>query len=182
MIIEETSLKDCYIINPKVFVDNRGSFFESFNKIEFESNTGLKINFVQDNQSISKKGVLRGLHIQKGKYSQAKLVRVIKGRILDIAVDVRKNSTTFGQHFSIELSAENNKQLFVPRGFLHGFSALEDDTILEYKCDNYYNKNSEDGVLYNDENLDIDWKLNEDEIILSEKDLQLKTFKEFIND
>ena len=181
MIIEETNLKGCYILKPKIFVDNRGSFFESFNKKEFESKTGLEINFVQHNQSISKKGALRGLHIQKGEHSQAKLVRVIKGKVLDIAVDVRNGSSTFGKHFSIELSAENNKQLFVPRGFLHGFSVLEDDTILEYKCDNFYNKASEDGVLYNDDTLNIDWKLNEREILLSEKDKELKTFKEFIN-
>ena len=170
MKVTETYLKGCFVIEPQVFGDNRGSFFEVFNQKVFEEKTGLEINFVQDNQSTSQKGVLRGLHLQKGEFAQAKLVRVIKGRVLDVAVDARKDSPTYGEYFSIELSEENNKQLFVPRGFLHGFATLEDNTVFAYKCDNYYHKESEYGIIYNDPTLNIDWKLDEDEIILSEKD------------
>ncbi|MFQ3182576.1 MAG: dTDP-4-dehydrorhamnose 3,5-epimerase [Polaribacter sp.] len=177
MKITETYLQGCFLIKPNIFGDKRGSFFEVFNQNEFEKETGLKINFVQDNQSISQKGVLRGLHMQKGEFGQAKLVRVIKGKVLDVALDFRKGSRTFGKHFSIELSEENNKQLFVPRGFLHGFVTLENNTIFSYKCDNYYNKESEDGVIYNDKDLNIDWKLDETEIILSEKDIILPKFQ-----
>ena len=178
MKIIETFLKDCFIIEPKVFKDSRGEFFEAFNQKLFEEKTGLDVKFVQDNQSISLKGVVRGLHIQKGEYAQAKLVRVIQGRVLDVVVDVREKSDTFGKVFSIELSKENQLQLFIPKGFLHGFSVLEDNTIVTYKCDNYYNKESEDGVIYNDPILNIDWKLKANEIILSEKDAELKLFKE----
>ena len=180
MKVTETHLKGCFIIEPQVFVDERGCFFESFNQKKFEKKTGLKVNFVQDNQSISQRGVIRGLHLQKGEFAQAKLTRVIKGRVLDVAVDLRKDSPTFGKHFSIELSGENNKQLFVPKGFAHGFSVLEDDTIFAYKCDHYYNKESEGGVVYNDKELDIDWKLNKEEIVLAEKDKELKAFQEFL--
>jgi dTDP-4-dehydrorhamnose 3,5-epimerase len=180
MKVTETHLKGCFIIEPQVFVDERGCFFESFNQKNFEKKTGLKVNFVQDNQSISQRGVIRGLHLQKGEFAQAKLMRVIKGRVLDVAVDLRKDSPTFGKHFSIELSCENNKQLFIPKGFAHGFSVLEDDTIFAYKCDHYYNKESEGGVVYNDKELDIDWKLNKEEIVLAEKDKELKAFQEFL--
>ena len=179
MIIKETNLKDCFVIEPTFFIDNRGCFLLEYNKNEFQEKTGLNVDFVLVNQSISQYGVIRGLHLQKGKFAQAKLVRVVKGKILDVTVDVRKNSKTFGKVFAVELSGENNKQLFVPRGFLHGFSVLENDTIVSYKCDNYYNPESEDGVIYNDENLNIDWKLPVKEITLSEKDRILKTFKEF---
>jgi dTDP-4-dehydrorhamnose 3,5-epimerase len=174
MIVKESPLKGCFIIEPKVFGDERGSFFESFNQKIFEEKIGLKINFVQDNQSSSNRGVLRGLHLQKGEFAQTKLVRVIQGKVLDVVVDVRPNSKTFGQTFSCILSAENNKQLFIPKGFLHGFSVLEDNTIFAYKCDAYYNKESEDGVVFNDPKLNIDWKLKEEEIVLSDKDKQLK--------
>jgi dTDP-4-dehydrorhamnose 3,5-epimerase len=180
MKVSETELKGCFIIEPQIFSDERGCFFESFNQKKFEKKTGLKVNFVQDNQSISQRGVIRGLHLQKGEFAQAKLTRVIKGRVLDVAVDLRKDSPTFGKHFSIELSGENNKQLFVPKGFAHGFSVLEDDTIFAYKCDHYYNKESEGGVVYNDKELDIDWKLNKEEIVLAEKDKELKAFQEFL--
>jgi len=180
MKVSETELKGCFIIEPQIFSDERGCFFESFNQKKFEKKTGLKVNFVQDNQSISQRGVIRGLHLQKGEFAQAKLTRVIKGRVLDVAVDLRKDSPTFGKHFSIELSGENNKQLFVPKGFAHGFSVLEDDTIFAYKCDHYYNKESEGGVVYNDKELDIDWKLNKEEIVLVEKDKELKRFKNLI--
>ena len=173
MIIEETYLKGCYVIEPKIFEDERGYFFESFNQQEFEEKIGEKINFVQDNQSFSKRGVIRALHMQKGEYAQAKLVRVIQGKVLDIAVDLRKNSETFGKHFSIELSEQNKKQLFIPRGFLHGFATLENDTIVTYKCDNYYNNQAEVGVRYDDKTLGINWGLKKDEIIVSEKDKSL---------
>jgi len=177
MKVTETHLKGCFIIEPTVFNDGRGSFFESFHQKIFEEKTGLKVNFVQDNQSISKRGVLRGLHLQKGEFAQAKLTRVIKGRVLDVAVDLRKDSPTFGKHFSIELTGDNNKQLFIPKGFAHGFSVLEDDTIFAYKCDHYYNKESDGGVIYNDKDLQIDWMLEENEIQISEKDIKLTNFK-----
>jgi len=180
MKVTETFLKGCYIIEPSIHKDNRGVFFESFNKKEFEKKLAFNINFVQDNQSVSSKGVIRALHMQKPPFSQAKLVNVVKGKVLDVVVDVRKNSQTFGQHFSIELSSENRKQLFVPRNFLHGFAVLEDETIFTYKCDNYYNKEAEVGVIYNDKDLNIDWLLDEDEIILSEKDNSLKSFRSSI--
>ena len=170
MKVTETYLKGCFIVEPQVFGDERGNFFEVFNKKIFEEKTGVEIDFVQDNQSISQRGVLRGLHLQKGEFAQAKLVRGVKGKVLDVAVDFRKDSPTFGKHFSIELSEENNKQLFVPRGFLHGFSTLEDNTIFSYKCDNYYQPDAEDGVIYNDEDLNIDWGIPLDEVILSIKD------------
>ncbi len=176
MIVEETKLKGCHIIKPKVFEDERGYFFESFNKQKFQELTDLSVDFVQDNQSKSNRGVLRGLHFQKGEWAQAKLVRVIKGKVLDIALDLREDSSTYGQHFSIELTEENKIQLYIPRGFAHGFAVLEDDTIFSYKCDNYYNKESEDGIMFNDSKLNIDWKLNIDEIVLSKKDKFLSNF------
>ena len=179
MIITETKLKGCYLIEPTVFKDDRGCFFESFNKSKFQEATNININFVQDNQSKSNKGVIRGLHFQKENYAQAKLVRVVKGVILDVVVDIRKNSNTFGEVFSCILSEENNKQIFVPRGFAHGFSVLEDNTIVNYKCDNYYKKEAEDGFIYNDDDLKIDWKLEAKDIKLSIKDKELQTFKEF---
>ena len=179
MNIEQTKLEGCYLIEPNVFKDERGSFFESFNKKKFEKKINLKVNFVQDNQSQSNRGVIRGLHFQKGNYAQAKLVRVIKGKILDVVVDIRKESNTFGEIFTCILSEENHKQIFVPRGFAHGFSVLEDNTIVHYKCDNFYNKEAESGIIYNDLELNINWKLDEKEIVLSKKDTELKTFKEF---
>ncbi|MCL7752797.1 dTDP-4-dehydrorhamnose 3,5-epimerase [Polaribacter sp. Z022] len=179
MIVKETKLKGCFVIEPTFFKDNRGCFLLEYNKKEFQEKTGFTGDFVLGNQSTSEYGVVRGLHLQKGEFSQAKLVRVVKGKILDVAVDARKNSNTYGKVFSVELSAENNKQLFVPRGFLHGFSVLEDDTIVSYKCDNYYNFESEDGVIYNDKDLNVDWKIPQEKIILSEKDTKLKSFKLF---
>lgn len=179
MTVKETNLEGCFTIKPQIFDDGRGVFFESFHQKKFEETTGIKTNFVQDNQSISQRGVVRGLHLQKGKDAQAKLVRVIKGEVLDVVVDVRKGSKTFGQTFSCILSEENQLQLFIPKGFLHGFSVLQDNTIFAYKCDNYYNKESEDGVIYNDPFLNINWKLNKEEMILSEKDKNLNTFTNF---
>ena len=178
MKVTEIFLKGCFIIEPKVFGDTRGCFFEAFNQKLFKEKTGLDIDFVQDNQSTSQRGVLRGLHMQKGAFSQAKLVSVVKGSVLDVAVDVRKDSPTFGKHFSIELSEDNNKQLFVPRGFLHGFITLENNTIFSYKCDNYYNVEAEAGVLFNDKDLNIDWILKEEEVILSGKDKILHPFSD----
>ena len=177
MEIEQTYLTDCYLITPRTFSDERGNFFESFNKNKFQELTGLITDFVQDNQSISKRGVLRGLHFQTGDFQQAKLVRVINGSVLDVAVDIRPQSKTFGQHFSIVLSAQNNKQLYIPKGFAHGFLVLEDDTIFAYKCDNYYNKESESGIIFNDQTLQIDWEFPESDLILSEKDRELPSFK-----
>ena len=179
MNIKTTTLEGCLIIEPKVFDDERGYFFESFHQQKFQKLTGLKTQFVQDNQSMSQRGVLRGLHFQKGKFAQSKLVRVIKGSVLDVAVDLRKDSSTFGKHFSIILSEKNKLQLFIPRGFAHGFVVLEDDTIFSYKCDNYYNKSAEGGVMYNDPYLNIDWMLEEKEIQISEKDEKLKMLNNF---
>jgi len=179
MKVTETFLKGCFILEPNIHKDGRGYFFESFNKKTFLEKTGLNIDFVQDNQSVSQRGVLRGLHAQKNEFAQAKLVRVLKGKVIDVAVDNRKNSETYGEHFSCILSEENNKQIFIPKGFLHGFATLEDNTIFTYKCDNYYNKESESGVLFNDATLNIDWRLKKEEIILSDKDKKLKVFSEF---
>lgn len=169
----KTEIKDVWVIEPKVFEDDRGYFFESFNAQSFNNETGLTVNFVQDNQSKSNKGVLRGMHYQTGEHAQAKLVRVLQGSVQDVAVDLRKNSATYGKSFSIVLSAENNKQLFVPRGFAHGFLVLEDNTIFAYKCDNFYNKESEGGLIYNDSKTNIDWLLDDKEFVLSEKDVML---------
>ncbi len=177
MTIEETFLKDCYLISPNVIEDDRGYFFESFNHKVFCETTGLNPVFVQDNQSKSNRGVLRGLHFQIGNYAQAKLVRVIAGSVLDVCVDLRPNSETYGKSLSVILNEENKKQLYIPRGFAHGFLVLEDNTIFNYKCDNYYNKSSESGILYNDDSLNIDWNFPIDDIILSSKDIGLPTFE-----
>ncbi|UCD62101.1 MAG: dTDP-4-dehydrorhamnose 3,5-epimerase [Flavobacteriaceae bacterium] len=177
MTISETKLKGCFVLTPKLFNDERGYFFESFNKQSFEQAIGKRINFVQDNQSYSTYGVIRGLHYQTGKYAQAKLVRVLKGSILDIVVDLRKNSPTFGQHLALELTYIDKKQLFIPKGFAHGFVVLSDTAEIFYKCDNYYNKEAEGGIIYNDKQLNIDWKLPDDKLIISAKDLTLPTLK-----
>lgn len=181
MKVKETNLKGCFIIEPILFEDERGYFFESFNKEKFQSLTGFSVDFVQDNQSKSLKGVLRGLHYQEGDFAQAKLVRVLSGKVLDVCVDLRQSSKTFGKHFSIILDGINKKQLFIPRGFAHGFVVLENDTVFSYKCDNYYNKLSEKGIIYSDVYLNIDWKLTPNDVMLSEKDKELPTFKEVFN-
>ena len=178
MKIEATPLKDCFIIHDTVHGDARGYFIETFNEKDFKAASGLDISFVQDNQSKSSKGVLRGLHFQLGEAAQAKLVRVLQGKVLDVAVDVRPNSKTFGQHVAVELTEDNETQLFVPRGFAHGFVVLSDTATFFYKCDNYYNKLSEGGIIYNDPMLDINWQLTEESLILSEKDLRLQSLKE----
>lgn len=177
MIFTETKLKGCYIIEPKIIKDERGYFMESFNEQTFQEGIGQKIQFVQDNQSYSSKGVLRGLHYQCNKFAQAKLVRVIQGEVLDVVVDIRPESKTFGEHIAVKLSAENNKQFFVPRGFAHGFLVLSETALFFYKCDNFYNKENEAGFLYNDKNLKIDWNFPEKELIISEKDQKLPTFE-----
>lgn len=177
MVVKETKLKGCFILQPQVFKDKRGYFIESHNQKAFNEALGLEIDFVQDNESQSSKGVLRGLHYQVGDYAQAKLVRVIKGKVLDVVVDLRSKSPTFGEHVSVELTDENKTQIFIPRGFAHGFLVLEDETIFSYKCDNFYNKEAETGIIYNDEDLGIDWKFSNNELILSNKDLVLPTFK-----
>ena len=173
----ETKLEGCFILEPTIFEDKRGYFFESFNEEKFNTLIKTKVVFVQDNESFSSKGVLRGLHYQVGEHAQAKLVRVIKGKVLDVAVDVRENSKTFGQHVAVELSEDNKKQLFVPRGFAHGFIVLSDTAIFSYKCDNLYNKASEGGIIYNDPKLNIDWQLPEKELLVSEKDVVLPTLE-----
>lgn len=177
MKFEETYLKGCFIITPTLFKDERGFFFESFNKKKFERETSVKVNFVQDNQSKSSKHVLRGLHFQKGQFSQSKLIKVVKGKILDVCVDIRPDSHTFGKYFSIILDDIEHKQLYIPKGFAHGFIALEDDTILSYKCDNFYNKESESGIIFNDDELDIEWGVPENLLKLSDKDKKLPAFK-----
>lgn len=173
----ETKLKGCFILEPTVHKDERGYFFESYNHKDFCRAIGLEVNFVQDNISFSKKGVLRGLHFQKGDYAQAKLVSVLQGKIQDVVVDIRKDSPTFGQHFSIELSSDNKRQLFVPRGFAHGFLTLSDSATVVYKCDNYYNKEKEAGIKYDDLTLRINWQMNYKFILLSPKDAKLSKFR-----
>lgn len=180
----ETGIKDLLIIEPQIFEDSRGFFFESYNYNDFKE-LGIENIFVQDNHSKSLKGVLRGLHFQKGEYSQAKLVRVLKGAVLDVAVDLRENSETFGKYFIVELSEENKKMFFIPRGFAHGFLTLEDNTEFFYKCDNFYNPKSEAGIIWKDIDLNIEWNLQkygiiEDDLIISEKDKKNISFKEYI--
>lgn len=178
MKIKETPLKDCYIIEPTVFEDERGYFYEKFNEKKFEELTGLNGHFVQDNVSKSSYGVLRGLHLQKGAFAQAKLVSCLEGSVWDVALDLREESPSFGKWFGIELSAENKLQFYVPRGFAHGFAVLSDEAVFAYKCDNFYNKESEGGILWNDSDLNIDWKLPAEAVILSEKDKVQALFKD----
>jgi dTDP-4-dehydrorhamnose 3,5-epimerase len=173
MNLQPTPLEGCFIIEPRIFGDERGYFFESFNQDKFQELTGCDSVFVQDNQSFSTKGVLRGLHFQKGESAQAKLVRVVKGEVLDVAVDLRAGSKTYGKHFSLKISEKNNLQLFIPKGFAHGFVVLSDDAIFQYKCDNYYDKAAEGGIHYADPDLNIDWILPKDVLIVSGKDLEL---------
>lgn len=165
-----TKLEGCFILEPKVILDERGYFMESFNEQTFQSGIGKHIHFVQDNQSYSSKGVLRGLHYQTGAHAQAKLVRVLQGEVLDVAVDIRPDSPTFGQYESVVLSGENQRQFFIPRGFAHGFLVLSNTATFFYKCDNFYNKESEGGLLYNDPSVGIDWGFPSQEMIISEKD------------
>lgn len=166
----KTSISGVYILEPKVFADKRGYFFEAWKQSDFEENIG-KVEFIQDNESRSSYGVLRGLHYQKGEWSQAKLVRVIKGRVLDVAVDLRKSSPTFGKYVAVELSEDNKRQLFIPRGFAHGFVVLSDDAIFIYKVDNVYAPHAEASIRWNDETIGIDWHIDINDVVTSEKDL-----------
>lgn len=172
-----TKIPDIILCKPAIYKDERGYFFESFKKDKFENFIGEAVNFCQDNEAKSSKGVLRGLHYQLPPYAQAKLVRVIKGKVLDIAVDLRKNSATFGQFLSLELSEDNKEQLYIPKGFAHGYVVLSDEAVFSYKVDNYYNKKSERGIMYNDDDLQIDWKLPLKELIISDKDKNQPIFK-----
>ena len=173
----KTKIPDLLIIEPDVISDERGYFFESFRKEEFEKEVG-KINFVQENESKSGRGVLRGLHFQRPPFTQAKLVRVVCGEVLDLALDIRTDSPTFGKHISVILSEQNKRQFFIPRGFAHGFVVLSETAVFSYKVDNYYARDYDDGIFFNDSDLDIDWKISENLIKLSEKDKQMKLFKE----
>ncbi|MBN1251161.1 MAG: dTDP-4-dehydrorhamnose 3,5-epimerase [Bacteroidales bacterium] len=179
MKITETFIDSLKIIEPRVFEDGRGYFFESYSKEKFEQNN-IFCDFVQDNESFSTFGVIRGLHYQLEPYAQTKLLRVVFGKILDVAVDLRKNSPTFGKHFSIELSSDNKKQLFIPKGFAHGFSVLSETVIVNYKCDSFYNKDAESGIFFADKDINIDWHLAEKYISLSEKDRLLPLLKDSI--
>ena len=173
----QTEIPEVWILEPKVFNDSRGYFMETFKKEDFEKHIG-KVDFIQDNESKSSFGVLRGLHFQKGEFSQAKLVRVITGKVLDVAVDIRKGSSTFGKHVAIELSGENKRQLFIPRGFAHGFLVLSDEVVFCYKVDNVYSPQNECSILYNDADLNIHWPIEPSEIIVSEKDKNAPLFRE----
>lgn len=181
MKVTETHLKGSFIIEPQKFEDSRGYFFESFNAKQFNALIDAETTFVQDNQSFSTQGVIRGLHAQQGEHAQAKLVRVLQGEVLDVMVDVRPGSPTFGEHLAVKLSAENRVQLFIPKGFLHGFSVLSDTAVFFYKCDNLYNKDSEHGVLYNDSTLNIDWGIPVGSELVSDKDLLLPNFTTVFN-
>ncbi|MBR1769932.1 MAG: dTDP-4-dehydrorhamnose 3,5-epimerase [Bacteroidales bacterium] len=178
MNVIKTEIEGLLIIEPKVFEDARGYFFESYSKREFDSLIG-DINFVQDNESKSTYGVVRGLHFQTGAHAQSKLVRVVSGKVLDVVVDLRDNSETFGKHFAVELSSENHRQFFIPKGFAHGFSVLSENVIFQYKCDTFYCKESEDAIAWNDAELNIDWKLPLNDIILSEKDSHNPSFRDY---
>lgn len=180
MNIIKPEIEGLLIITPRVFEDERGAFMESFNKQKFNEAVGREVNFVQDNQSVSKKGVLRGLHFQSPPFAQGKLVRVIKGAVIDVAVDIRKNSPTYGDYVAVELTAKNNEQFWIPEGFAHGFVALEDETTFLYKCTNYYAPQSEGTLLWNDPTLNIDWGISNP--IISEKDAIGQEFSNFVSD
>ena len=175
-----TEIEDCVIIEPKVFGDHRGYFFESFNQKQFEEHIG-KVDFVQDNESRSSRGVLRGLHFQLPPYNQAKLVRCIEGEVLDIAVDLRKDSPSFKKYVAVKLSSENKRQLFVPRGFAHGFVVLSETAIFSYKVDNWYAPEHDSGIIWNDPEIGVDWQILASEVLLSDKDKTLKPLKDTVN-
>ena len=178
MEVIKTAIDGLVIIEPKVFKDARGYFFESFSQKEFNEKV-MPINFVQDNESLSTYGVMRGLHYQKMPYTQSKLVRCTKGKVLDVAVDIRKGSPTFGQHVAVELTEENHRQVFIPRGFAHGFAVLSETAVIQYKCDNFYAPQADAGIQLRDEELGIDWRIPIEEAILSEKDLKHPLLKDF---
>ena len=179
MQVIKTALEGVLIIEPRIFKDARGYFFESYNKKAFDEAIGHKVDFVQDNESMSTHGVMRGLHFQRPPYTQAKLVRCVRGRVLDVAVDIRKGSPTYGQHVAVELSEDNHRQFFVPRGFAHGFAVLSDVAVFQYKCDNYYAPEADGGISIADESLGIDWQLDPSEVLLSAKDMKHPLLKDF---
>lgn len=179
MEITKTHIEGLFILKPAVFEDSRGGFFESFNKRKLEEALGLKLNFVQDNHSVSRRGVLRGLHYQLGEMAQAKIVRVVSGSVQDVVVDIRPDSPTYGEHLSMELHAGDRNMIFLPRGMAHGFLALEDNTEFLYKCDNYYDPDAERGIRYDDKTIDINWQLPDKDLILSEKDRTLPYLNSF---
>lgn len=178
MRVFKTDIEGVLIVEPMVHGDQRGYFMESFSERDFEAATGLNVRFVQDNESRSRRGVLRGLHFQREPYAQAKLVRVMQGRVLDVAVDIRPGSATFGRYVAVELSADNHRQLFIPKGFAHGYVVLEEDTVFQYKCDEYYHPEVEDGIAWNDPQIGIEWPLSDNEITLSDKDKHRRLLKE----
>lgn len=179
MEVIKTPIDGVLIIEPRVFGDKRGYFFESFNARDFAEKTGLQVTFVQDNESMSHYGVLRGLHFQCPPYAQSKLVRVVKGRVLDVAVDIRKGSPTYGKHVAVELSEENHRQFFMAKGFAHGFSVLSNEAIFQYKCDEFYAPQSEGAIAWNDSDLEIDWNIPMNQVLLSEKDTCHPRLREF---
>ena len=178
MEVIKTAIEGLVIIEPKVFKDSRGYFFESFSQREFEEKV-RKINFVQDNESMSSYGVMRGLHFQRPPYTQSKLVRCVKGKVLDVAVDIRKGSPTYGHHVAVELSEDNHRQFFVPRGFAHGFAVLSETAIFQYKCDNFFTPQADGGISIKDDSLDINWQIPTENAILSEKDINHLCLKDF---
>lgn len=177
--VKKTDIEGVLIIEPKVFGDTRGYFLESFNAKEFAENTGLNINFVQDNESMSSYGVMRGLHFQNPPYTQSKLVRCVKGAVLDVAVDIRKGSPTYGQHVAVELTEDNHRQFFVPRGFAHGFAVLSETAVFQYKCDEFYHPEVDGGISILDDSLGIDWRIPIEKALLSEKDTKHALLKDF---
>ena len=179
MKVRKTDIQDLLVIEPEIYGDSRGYFFESFSKKKFEAATGVQADFVQDNESKSAYGVIRGLHFQKDPHAQAKLVRVVRGKVLDVAVDLRPDSPTYGRYHAEELSEDNHLQMFIPKGFAHGFSVLSDEAVLQYKCDGYYNPESEGGIAWNDPDLNIDWGIPAEKVILSAKDKDRQTLKEY---
>ena len=181
MQIIPTSISGVFIIEPRVIGDARGYFFESFSARDFATATGIDVTFVQDNESFSHYGVVRGLHFQLPPHAQSKLVRVVRGAVLDVAVDLRKGSPTYGQHLAVELSADNHRQFFMPKGFAHGFSVLSPEVVFQYKCDEYYHPESEGALAWDDADLAIDWQLPQEDIILSEKDRRHPAFKAFVS-
>ena len=182
MEVSPTQIQGCFVIQPNIFGDDRGFFFELYNQREFEKIVGVRTNFVQDNLSVSQRGTLRGLHFQKGEAAQSKLVSVLKGEVLDVVVDIRVGSPTFGNHVKINLSDKNKKQLFIPKGLAHGFISLVDDTHFWYKCDSFYSPLAEGGIMYNDVDLGIDWEFPHKELIISKKDQNLPSFKSTLHD
>lgn len=178
MAVIKTNVEGVLIIEPQVFGDERGYFFESYNEERFRAETGIETHFVQDNESKSKYGVVRGMHFQRQPHAQAKLVRVVRGRVIDVAVDIRSGSPTYGKYVAVELSESNHRQLFIPKGFAHGYVVMEDDTVFQYKCDEYYHPESEGGIAWNDPTIGIDWGINSRDIILSTKDQHNPTLAE----